>query len=76
MVTLMLNPFIYSLRNTDIKSAPKSLFEIKTIKGTAVLRMIHFLLMYMEQYCIVIIYRLFYTTLGTRNDLKSIGVQV
>ncbi|XP_066217149.1 LOW QUALITY PROTEIN: olfactory receptor 7A17-like [Saccopteryx leptura] len=37
VVTPMLNPFIYSLRNKDIKEALKRFFKMVSIKGTIVL---------------------------------------
>ncbi|XP_023382043.1 olfactory receptor-like protein OLF4 [Pteropus vampyrus] len=42
VVTLMLNPFIYSLRNKDIKGALKTLCGMAAIKGTTVLGLKNF----------------------------------
>ncbi|XP_045845890.1 olfactory receptor-like protein OLF4 [Meles meles] len=39
VVSPMLNPFIYSLRNRDIKEALRRFFRIATLKGTSVLGM-------------------------------------
>jgi olfactory receptor len=38
IATPMLNPFIYSLRNKDIKRALKRLFQLESLKGKIVLR--------------------------------------
>ncbi|KAG8517245.1 Olfactory receptor-like protein OLF4 [Galemys pyrenaicus] len=39
VVTPMLNPFIYSLRNRDMKKALKALFRMAALKGAVVLRL-------------------------------------
>lgn len=41
MVTLMPNPFIYSLRNKDIKRTLKTFFEKEIVKGPIVLVLMH-----------------------------------
>jgi hypothetical protein len=39
VVTPMLNPFVYSLKNKDKKRSLKKLFEVQTIKVLTVLRL-------------------------------------